>query len=701
MSVIQRIRDKAAWFVFGAIALSLIAFILQDAFTRNRGVSSNSNVLGKVNGTTIDRADFEEKLTFYEQANNTPRNQLLGNLWDYMVDQTVMQQAYGKLGLQFTSKELSDVLFGDNPPSWLQQAFTDPKTGVYSPQAAREQFSQMKKNSNDTRITQLYTGYLEPTIQQTLRQKYQTLITGAIYVPKWLAEKANADNSSFAKASYVFVQYNTIADSTIKVSDDEITSYISKHPKQFDQKEETRQIAYVNFDASPSAEDSQVVVNQLNLLKNDLGTTTDAKVFLTKNTSELPFYDSYISKSEIKQKVNDSIFALPEGGMYGPYLDGANYVIAKMVGIKQMPDSVKVRHILVSTHQQQQEGGSFVRVRDDSSAYKRLDSAVAEINAGANFDSVCAKYSEDPGSKDKGGIYDYFTSGKMVEQFNDFAFTGAPGEKKIVQTSYGYHYIEILGQKGSEPAYKIAYLAKPIVASQETVNAANNAASQFASGNKDKAQFDAAAAKLNKQPMVATDIKKNDFNIPIIGENRQIVKWAYTNNIGDVSAPFQTNDKYLVAVITGINKKGTMTASAARVTAEPLIRNEKKAQIIINTKLKGSSLDEIAKASGTSVQVADSISFQTPVVPVIGNEPKMIGAAFNKQNQGKVSAPIAGTFSVFVVRGESVFAGSSLGNSPEMIKTTLETQLKSQAGYRSISALKQAADVEDHLSDFY
>lgn len=701
MSVIQRIRDKAAWFVFGAIALSLIAFILQDAFTRNRGASSNSNVLGKVNGTTIERTAFEEKLTFYEQANGTPRSQLMGNVWDYMIDQTVMQQAYAKLGLQFTSKELSDALFGDNPPSWLQQAFSDPATGIYNAQAAREQFAQMKKNTNDARITQIYTGYLEPTIQQSLRQKYQVLITGAIYVPKWLAEKTNADNNSFAKASYVFVQYSSIADSTIKVSDDEINSYVSKHPKQVDQKEETRQISYVNFDASPNAEDTLTVINQMNLLKNDFANATDAKLFLTKNTSELPFYDSYISKSEIKQKVNDSIFALPVGGMYGPYLDGNNYVIAKMIGIKQMPDSVKVRHILISTHQQQQDGSSFVRVRDDSSAYKRLDSAVKEINAGANFDSVCAKYSEDPGSKDKGGVYDYFTSGKMVEQFNDFAFTGAPGEKKIVQTSYGYHYIEILGQKGAEPAYKIAYLGKPIVASQETVNAANNAATQFASTNKDKTQFDAALAKLNKQPLIAADIKKNDFTIPVIGENRQMVKWIYQNNVGDVSSPFQSNDKYIVAVITGISKKGTMSAAAARPKAEPLIRNEKKAQIIINTKMKGLSLDEIAKTAGTAVQVADSISFKAPVIPNLGSEPKMVGAAFNKQNQGKVSAPIAGSFSVFVVRGESIFAGSSLGSSPETIKASLETQLKSQAGYQSLNALRKAADVEDHLSDFY
>lgn len=700
MSVIQRIRDKAAWFVFGAIALSLIAFILQDAFMRNKGGGqSTSSTLGEVNGVKINREDFENKLSFYEQRNGTSRDQLIGGVWDYMVDQSVMQQAYASTGLQFTSKELSEALFGEMPPSWLQQAFTDPATGVYNVNGAREFFAQLKKNTSDPRIAQI-TPYLDETTQQTLRQKYQALITGAVYVPKWVAEKTNADNNSMAKVSYVYMPYNSISDSTVKVTDDEIKAYVSKHPKQFEQKEETRQISYVNFDASPSAEDSAAVVNQLGLLKNDFATTQDVKLFLTKNGTELPYYDSYISKSEIKQKVNDSIFALPVGGLYGPYLDGANYVVARLVGEKQMADSVKVRHILVATHQQQQQGGPLVRVRDDSAASKRLDSAVAEIKAGASFDSVCAKYSDD-GNRDKGGVYDYFTTGKMVEPFNDFVFEGATGDKKVVQTSYGYHYIEILGQKGSQPAYKFAYLGKPIVASQETVNAANTASTQFAGASKDKSQFDAAAAKLNKEPMVSAEIKQNDYTIPTIGDNRQMVKWIFDNNVGDISAPFQVNDKYIVAVITGINKAGTMGAASARPTVEPILRNEKKAQQIINAKIKGTTLDEIAKAAGSFVQVADSISFQAFVVSNVGNEPKMIGAAFNKANQGKVSIPLAGTNGVFVLRGESIFAGSSLGGNAETIRASLETQLKSQAGYRSLNALREAAVVKDYRSDFY
>lgn len=702
MSVIQRIRDKAAWFIFGAIALSLLAFILQDAFSGKGGsMFSNKTTVGKVNGVSIERTDFENKINFYQQANGAQRDQLIGNVWEYMVDQTVMKQEYDKLGLQMTTKELSDLLFGNNPPSWMQQAFTDPNTGMYNAAEAAQQFSQMKKNANDPRNAQLYEGYLEPTMQQTLRQKYQALITGAIYVPKWIAEKTNADNNALAKISFVSVPYTSISDSAVKVSDEDIVAYVNKHPKQFQQKEETRQISYVTFGAAASKDDSAATLSQLMQLKNEFQSAADEKSFLAKNGSELPYYNSYIGAKEIKQTVKDSLLRLSSGSVYGPYLDNNNYVVAKIVSTTAMPDSVTVRHILVATHQSDQSSGQTFRVRDDSAARKRLDTAVSLINSGVGFDSVCLKYSDDPGSASKGGVYEYFASGRMVEEFNDFVFTGKPGDKKIIQTSYGYHYVEILGQKGAETGYKIAYLAKPIVASQETVDAANTAATQFAASSRDKLSFDKNAAKLNKLPLIADQIKANDFTVQSLGDSRTLVRWVYDNETGDVSEPFEINGNFVVAVITGVNKAGLFNASTARPLVESIVRNEKKAQQIIANKIKGATLEEIAKNAGTSVMTVDSISFQAYVIPNIGNEVKIIGAAFNKDQKGKVSAPIAGTSAVFVIKGENVYAGSSLSGTPETIRQSLETQIKSQAGYRSANAVREAADVKDYRSDFY
>ena len=131
-----------------------------------------------------------------------------------------------------------------------------------------------------------------------------------------------------------------------------------------------------------------------------------------------------------------------------------------------------------------------------------------------------------------------------------------------------------------------------------------------------------------------------------------------------------------------------------------ILKNQKKAQQIINSKIKGTTLDEIARSSGSMVQTADSISFQAFIIPNLGNEPKILGAAFNKQLQGKVSAPIAGGSGVFVVKGESIFATASLGANAIMLREQLESRLKSQAG-NSINAIRVSSDVKDFRSDFY
>jgi peptidyl-prolyl cis-trans isomerase D len=289
----------------------------------------------------------------------------------------------------------------------------------------------------------------------------------------------------------------------------------------------------------------------------------------------------------------------------------------------------------------------------------------------------------------------------MMEEFNDFSFNNPVGAKDVVKTAYGYHYIEVLGQKGSEAGYKFAYLAKPVVASQETINAASTAATQFAATSRTKDQFDANAKKINKATQVAADIKPNDFTIQGIGDNRQMVKWIADNDPGDISEPFEVNDKYVVAVILSISKPGLQSVATAKPMVEPLIRNEKKAQQIINTKFKGTTLEQLAQSTGSSIHTADSISYQSFVINGVGNEPKILGAAFNKQLQGKTSTPIAGMSAVFVIKGESVYAAPSLGVNAEMLRAQLQNQIKQQIGYRSMTAVKDAADIEDYRSKFY
>lgn len=702
MSFIQKIRDKAAWIVFGAIALALLAFIVQDAFYRKGDMFGGGTTVGKVNGTAIEHDEFEHKINFYDQANNgqIQRSQLITGVWDFMVNQMLVQQEADKLGLTVSSGELSDILFGANPPQFMQQYFTDPKTGKFDANTAKQQFAALKSRGNDPQVQNFNEAYIDPLLLQTLAEKYQALISGAVYVPKWMSEKMSADANSVAKASYVYVPYSTISDSAVKVSEDEMEAYIKKHASQFKHDHETRTISYVAFSAAPSKEDSEEIKNDLNQLKTQFAETKDEKTFLSTQSSETPYYNSLISGKEIKQAIKDSLFKLPVGTIYGPYLDGNNYVLAKMVAEQPIPDSAKVRHILVATHQQDQNTGNLMRVRDDSAAMKRLDSAIALLKSGTPFDSVVLKYSDDPGSKNTGGVYNNFPSGQMDESFNDFSFTGKPGETKVVHTVFGYHYVEILSQTGSTTGYKIAYLSKPITASSETDNAASNAAAQFSANSRNSKEFQANAKKQNLTITTSPEFAENDFNIPGVGESRTLVKWAYDNSVGDISDPENVDSKYIVAMVSAVNKKGLSSPHAVQQTVEPLVRNEKKAQRIINLQFKGSTLEQVSASAHQPVKNVDSLSFNAFVVPELGNEPEFIGAAFNKQIQNKISSPIAGNTGVFVVKSGGVTGVSTLGQTAEVQKTQIEQSLKQQAA-QEVTVLRKAADIKDYRSKFY
>jgi len=701
MSVIQKIRDRGAWIMFGLIALALIAFILQDrALGGGRGsFFSNSTTIGKVNGETIDRTEFEAKIDlaqkmYGQQAGS--REQLISGVWSQEVDRIIMEAEYEKLGLVVTGKELSDLLF-DPATSPLKREFTDQQTGEFKVNDAKQAFAQLKKSKNQDQLQMVQEAYLNPTIQQALHNKYSSLLQQAIYVPKWLVEKQQADNNAVASVSYVTVPYASINDTT-KVTDDEIMAYAKKHSKEFEREDETRTISYVPFDATASAADTAAVLNQLQVLKSDFINATDAKAFIGKTGSEIPFSDSYFSKTRMQQQQKDSLTKLGIGQTYGPYLDGSSYVIAKMVGIKQWPDSVKVRHILVATN----DPRSGQVIKEDSVGKKLIDSIELAIKKGANFDSMVVKYSDDPGSKTKGGVYDFFPQGQMVPSFNDFVFDKPVGTKGVVKTDYGYHYIEILGQKNVQPAYKIAYLAKPIVASNETISTASTTAAQFAATSKDKKQFDENALKLNKVPLNSGEVKANDFNVTGIGQNRQIVKWMYDHSAGDISEPFEAGDRYIVAILTSVVKPGLPPAQVLRAQPqlEGLVRNEKKAKQIIDGKFKGATLDAIAASTGTSVVKADSLLFMNPFIPGVGNEIKVVGAAFNKALIGKVSEPIAGMTGVFALQVNNIGASPNGNSTPESIKQNL-MRGQQMALYRLGDALRKAATIKDYRSKFY
>jgi len=693
MSIIQNIRERGAWIIFGIIAIALVAFLLQDGIGRNNG-SSDITTLGKVNGEEINKIEFDEKVDLQVQqyaSQGVRREQMIGYLWEQEISRLLFKTEAEKLGITVGTKELSDVLFGNESP--FRQEFTDKNTGEFKVNDAKNAIAQIKKGKNKDQINQIEKIYIEPSLENRIRNKYQALVVRGVQIPKWLADKQYAEQNSIASIKFVGVSYNTISDSSIKVSNDEIATYLKENQAAYQVEETSRNIGYVGFSAAPTAQDSLNAKNEINALKDAFKATTDEVSYLNKVGTEIPSYNSYISRKTLQIPEKDSVLSIGVGNVYGPYVDGRNYTIAKLLGVKQWSDSTSVRHILIATNNPQ----TGQQVREDSSAKKIIDSVSAAIKGGASFEALCAQYSDD-GSKSNGGNLGMFAQAQMVPTFNDFAFDNPVGTKGVIKTDFGYHYVEILKQTAKGPAYKISYLSKPINPSNETINAAATAAAQFVSNSKDVKSFNENAVKQNKQVLPATGIKANDFDIQGIGETRQMVRWVFEKDVNTVSEPFEIGDNYIVAVITSEEKQGLASVDAARPRVEGIIRDQKKAEKIKLT-LKGNSIDAIASNVKALVQTADSLSFANSIVAGIGNEPKIIGAAFNKSLVNKASSPIVGNSGVFVISVNNQGAMQAMVDF-NLYKEELLNRTRSSI-FRSNASLKKIAKIEDNRFKLY
>ena len=154
----------------------------------------------------------------------------------------------------------------------------------------------------------------------------------------------------------------------------------------------------------PTAADTAAIRERILGLKAELDSTKDLQQFL-ESQGVRTYYNSYINGKNIQIAAKDSIFKIPVGNVYGPYIDGGSFSLAKLVGVRTQPDTVNVRHILVATTQRDPQSGQSMPIRDTASAKKLIDSIQTAIRNGSNFDTLVAKLSDDPGSKEKGGLY--------------------------------------------------------------------------------------------------------------------------------------------------------------------------------------------------------------------------------------------------------------------------------------------------------
>ena len=145
MAVLGKIRKRVGLLI-GFIGLSLLLFILGDVVTSNSGLfKGTSDVIGEIGGEKVHFQEFDkrvETLTENYKVNSKtetvdPNTQemLREQAWGMYVNDNVLGKEYEDLGLSCSAQELYEMCTGRNPNPQIKQAFTDPKTGQFDPNA--------------------------------------------------------------------------------------------------------------------------------------------------------------------------------------------------------------------------------------------------------------------------------------------------------------------------------------------------------------------------------------------------------------------------------------------------------------------------------------------------------------------------------------------------------------------------------------
>jgi len=202
----------------------------------------------------------------------------------------------------------------------------------------------------------------------------------------------------------------------------------------------------------------------------------------------------------------------------------------------------------------------------------------------------------------------------------------------------------------------------------------------------------ASDRKLTVKPIV---FKELDENIPGLGSQREIVRWAFNEDtdLGEFKRFAVAGYGFVVAKLVEKNPEGLMNTEDASVTALPEIRKEKKAKMI-REKLTATSIEEIAKNQSVTPRTASALTIKNTTLSGAGVEPNVVGSAFGLA-EGSTSKPIDGNSGVYIVEVTKVNAATKLDNYTSIINR-LNTARRNTVQNKVYQALEKAADVEDN-----
>ena len=689
MAIIGKIRERSGLLV-GIVGGALVLFIL-DALLNQRGGGRRDDVLGEVGGEEISVVEFErrvdDEVESYRNDFNQPvtaqlTEQVRNSVWSEMVKAIAMLGQVKDAGFTLNKDEYDDIRFGENVMPEFRGQFQGPD-GQLDKKKLQEYFSNVQLNAP------VYHEIQSRRIQENrLYAKYTTLVKKSVFVNS--AQARDEFNGKNTRATFNFVarRYDSEADSLYAVSDQDLRRYYDQHKNDPKHKQKaSRDFDYVLFPVTPSESDRASFQQELAKLRTDFETTTNDSTFVVANAdsrsySKVPYTEG------TADKLNDSLITNAAlGAVVGPYAEGDLWKLVKVKELADVPEA-RVRHILLGT-----------QGKDEATQKAKADSILAVVKKDrSKFESLVTKFSDDPGSTANGGVYEWFDKTRMVPEFTSASFDQKVGAVTIAKTQFGFHIVEVLGQRTRQER-RIITVDRTSKPSPATFKEVYKKANEFSLRNKTAEDVKKAAEEQGLQVTSVDDFRADSRGVQGLQQPNSTITWVNRAEVGTVSEPQDAGDNYVVIVLKSVKAEGAPELEDVREEFTKEVVKEKKADAYI-AKMQGKTdLTALATELGGSVQNAPDMLYNAFSIPGGYGEFEVVGKIF-ALNNGQTSVPLKGENAVYVV---SMVTRTDADPKADVAgeKTSMLSRVQSRAENGVFTALRDAAVVVDNRYMYY
>lgn len=711
MAVIEKIRQRSG-LVIVIIGLALASFLLSDAISNNTGLfRSNDTTVGKIAGKEVDYRDFTnrvEKLTRAVEEQGQPVDEstsgmIREQIWNEYFQQWVIDKQYEELGLIVTNEELYDIVTNpvDFPQLMNAESFKNEQTGQFDKNKILNYLKQIQSSDQEEAKKQWEQWVRfenESLIPQTIQKKYNAMISKAVFVTDMEIEDEYFANNVTFETKIAGFNFNSVADTTVDVSEEEMRAYLKNHPEDY-QQEASRKIEYITLDVFPSAADTAKVRDWATKTALAFKNTKNDTLFTENNGNGNRFDTTFKSRGSFPADIENEIFAAEPGTVVGPYYEAGQFNIYKVIGSKEdTVPYIRASQILIKP-----KGIS----KDDSlAAVTRASKIMAAVRAGADFAKTAKDSSQDYRSARNGGDLGWMKKGgaSLPEAVERVLYSTSEGGIFMVRTHLGVHIVKATSNR-SNKIVNVQVVSDDIQYSGDTENEVYTTAFDFASKSRNSEEFAKNAEEKGLNILISPDLKEGEMGLPGIENARDIIRWAFNDerSIGDISEVMTAGDKFIVAHLVSVKEKGTSNYEDVKDQLENDTRLEKKAEMLKERIKKAmdenKSVEQIAIAMGTIMNTAPNAQFSNPNIPFVGNDFRLIGA-ITGATESKMEGPLRtdnGVYMFEVIKiNKTPFPEDMMAD-----RMRIGQEKQDQAPGRAFQALKEAADIQDFRYKFF